>query len=184
MHEETDERVAAAVQAGDHEAFGVLIDRYQAKLLRYGTRFLARTEDIEDMVQDAFIKAYTNIQSYDATFPFSPWMYRIAHNTFVNELKKQKRQPWSVFDADTLFPTIAANETADRATLVAELSTEMEALVTKLDPKYREPLILFFYEELSYVEIADILKIPVTTVGVRINRAKKQLQAAYKETNI
>ena len=181
MAEIADEQVALAVQSGDQEAFGVLIDRYQAKLLRYGRRFLARHEDIEDMVQDVFIKAYINIQSYDATQSFSPWIYRIAHNTFVNELKKQSRSPWSVFDADAIFPTLAAAETTDRASLVAELADEIEVCLDTLSEKYRSPLVLFYYEELSYQEISDVLKIPVTTVGVRISRARQLLAKAYKK---
>jgi RNA polymerase sigma-70 factor (ECF subfamily) len=146
--------------------------------MRYGRRFLATTEDIEDMVQEVFIKAYTKLQSYDTSRPFSPWLYRIAHNQFVNELRRQSRQPWSVFDADTIFPTLAAPETTDRESLVADLSGELAAAVATLKPKHREPLVLFFYEELSYAEIADVLRIPVTTVGVRINRAKAQLRNA------
>lgn len=180
MSLDTDEALALAAQAGDSAAFGQLIDRFQPKLLRYGKRFLATTEDIEDMVQEVFIKAYTNLQSFDAARAFSPWIYRIAHNQFVNELKKQSRQPWRVFDADTIFPTVAAPETADRELLAAELSDELEHSLAALDGKYREPLVLFFWQELSYAEIAEVLKIPVTTVGVRITRAKAMLRANYK----
>ena len=66
------------------------MDRYQAKLLRYGRRFLAQDDHIVDVVQDVFIKTYENIQSFDATRKFSPWIYRIAHNAFVNEIRQKK----------------------------------------------------------------------------------------------
>ena len=74
----TDEALAALVQRNNNEAFGVLMSRYQPKLLRYGRRFLARDEHIEDAVQDIFIKTYQNIESFDATRSFSPWISPMA----------------------------------------------------------------------------------------------------------
>jgi len=88
MTEETDEAIALRVQGGDGEVFGELIERYQAKLSRYARKFLLDPDDAADIVQDIFIKSYQNIQSFDATRRFSPWIYRIAHNEFVNALKK------------------------------------------------------------------------------------------------
>ncbi len=89
MAEETDEMIASRVQAGDSEAFGELVERYQEKLLRYARKFLFDLDEARDPVQDVFIKAYQNIQSFDATRRFSPWIYRIAHNEFVNALKQR-----------------------------------------------------------------------------------------------
>lgn len=175
----TDEMVASQVQAGDAESFGMLIDRFEKKLKRYGQRFLNTPEDIEDMVQEVFIKAYTNIQSFDTSLRFSPWIYRIAHNTFVNALKKQQRQPLSIFDADTIFPQLQSRETADQESLDDELREQMSVLLNKIPLKYREAMVLYFYEELSYKEIASILQIPVTTVGVRITRGKAKLRVLY-----
>jgi len=86
---EKDEAIALRVQNGDTDAFGTLITRYEVKMLRYGKKFLGQYEDIEDAVQDAFIKAYTNIQSFNTSMSFSPWIYRIAHNTFINVIKKK-----------------------------------------------------------------------------------------------
>lgn len=175
----TDEEIAASVQQGDADAFGELITRYEEKLTRYGRRFLSNPQDIEDLVQDVMIKTYTNIQSFNTDMRFSPWIYRIAHNTFVNALKKQSRFGYNVFDVDTILPQLKASERADEFALSSELSAEMELYLNQLDPKYREPLVLFFYEELSYQEISDVLHIPVTTVGVRINRAKEKLRKLY-----
>jgi len=85
----TDEEVAKRVQAGQSEAFGLIVERYEAKLFRYGKKFLSNHENIEDVVQEVFIKVYQNIQSFDSSQKFSPWIYRIAHNTYVNVLKKK-----------------------------------------------------------------------------------------------
>ena len=180
MTELSDETIAANVQAGNTEAFGELIDRYEAKLKRYARKFLSSADDIEDLVQDVFIKAYTNLQSFDVALKFSPWIYRIAHNVFVNELRRKGRQGISVFDADTIFPQLAANETADSESLEAEVKEEIDTFLARLAPKYREAIILHYFESLSYQEISDVLHIPVTTVGVRMTRARRQLRDLYQ----
>jgi len=99
---ESDEVLVASVQKGNTEAFGSLMARYEQKLLRYGRKFLSRKEDIEDIVQDAFVSAFQNIQSFDTSLRFSPWMYRIAHNAFVNELRRTQRRPLLAFNFDEL----------------------------------------------------------------------------------
>ena len=182
MTEPTDEIIAAAVQAGDVDAFGTLMERYEAKLKRYGRKFLAREEDITDLVQDVFIKSYEHIQSFQTDKRFSPWIYRIAHNVFVNELKRKSRYG-SVFDADVLLPLMAAKETTDQAALDADLERELDAHLTKLSAKYREVLVLHYYEDLSYQEISDILHIPITTVGVRMTRARAKLKTLLPAAN-
>src|SRR6185369_16155577 len=80
----SDEQIVEEVQKGDTDAFGVLVERFEPKLLRYGRKFLATEEDIEDIAQDVFLSAYKNIQSVDTSLKFSPWIYRIAHNAFAN----------------------------------------------------------------------------------------------------
>ena len=164
MTELSDEEVAIAVQKGNVDSFGELIDRYEAKLKRYARKFLNTEEEIEDLVQDVFIKSYTNIQSFDNEKKFSPWIYRIAHNTFVNELKRKDRGGFVLFDADTILPLLPAKETADSEAIEAEIEAEIDSLVEKLPAKYREVIVLHYFESLSYQEISDVLQIPVTTV--------------------
>lgn len=98
----TDEQLALAVQRGDAESFGRLVERYQAKMLRYAYKFLLAGNS-EDAVQEVFIKTYQNINSFDAAQRFSPWIYRIAHNEFINHLKKSGREHLS-FLIPILFP--------------------------------------------------------------------------------
>lgn len=173
MTQQTDEQIALKVQAGESDLFGELIERYQSKLMRYARKFLFDPEDGTDLVQDTFIKAYENIKSFDASRRFSPWIYRIAHNEFVNALKKkQSSRTTFAFDIDTLFPHLAAAETADSAVLERDLKQSLERYLDKLDSKYREPLILYYLESMDYKEISDILQIPVSTVGVRLARAR------------
>ena len=176
MENRSDEIIASAVQQGDIDAFGELVERFEDKLKRYGRKFLSQQEDIEDLVQDVFIKAYTNIQSFDSSQRFSPWIYRIAHNTFVNELRRQSKYGFRIFDADTILPFLVSSETSDKATLDQELQKEIEHGLSDLSAKYREVIVLHYFESLSYQEISDVLQIPVTTVGVRMTRARRQLQ--------
>ncbi len=98
----TDEELACAVQAGNSLAFAGLVERFAPRLTRYGMRYLAREEDIEDVIQDVFLRAYENIQSYDRSYRFSPWIYRIAHNAFVNVLRKHSKRSFEFLDFDTL----------------------------------------------------------------------------------
>jgi RNA polymerase sigma-70 factor (ECF subfamily) len=183
MDSETDEQIVERVQAGEHNSFGLLIDRYEPKLQRYARRFLAVDEDVEDQVQEVFIKTYTNIQSFDITKRFSPWIYRIAHNTFVNELRRHKKTSYSLFDLDTFLPFVATSETADSDSIQNELAGELESFLDKIDEKYRAPLVLYFYEQLSYQEISEVLRIPAMTVGVRLTRGKEKLKKLYEINN-
>jgi RNA polymerase sigma-70 factor (ECF subfamily) len=186
LQPESDEAIVRRVQQGDKEAFGIVIARYEKKLSRYARKFLAGRENIQDLVQDVFLKTYQNLQSFDPDLKFQPWIYRIAHNVFVNGLKKIKRSPFHFFDFDTL---LSYSENASSDTISSE-STEgedvemtalMEQALETLPVKYAEVLILHFSEGLSYKEISDVLQIPIGTVGVRINRGKTLLKEQLRQ---
>lgn len=172
---QSDEAVACRVQNGDLEAFGALIERYEAKLLRYARRFLRDREESRDLVQDVFLRAYTNIQSFDINRKFSSWIYRIAHNTFINALRKN-RFNLTTLDPDTIFPHPVSPESPISDVEKKDLKKVLDESLSGLDSKYREPLILYFYEDMDYKEIAEVLEIPVSTVGIRLKRGKEALQ--------
>src|SRR5665213_1490393 len=100
----TDEHLARLVQHDNHPALAALMDRYAPKLLRYGHRFLAGDDEIGDIVQDVFVTVYQNIHDFDATRRFSPWIYRIAHNAFVDALRKRAKGPVYGIDFDRVVP--------------------------------------------------------------------------------
>jgi len=179
--EKTDEEIAAQVQKGDIESFGVLMERYENKLTRYGKKFLADNEDIKDLVQEVFIDAYMNIKGFDANRKFSSWIYRIAHNKFINTVKKKWREMIFPFDLDLLFPQPIAEETADGELHKQDLKKILDQCLNDISPKYREPIVLYYFEDMDYKEIAEILEIPVSTVGVRLRRGKAILKKLFKQ---
>ncbi len=181
--QESDEEIARKVQSGQIEVFAALVERYEQKMKRYARKFLFGYEDIEDLVQKVFLKAYINIQSLDTSKKFSSWLYRIAHNEFINEIKKRGREPVSFFDFDIFFPHHRSADNADRNLNKEEIREVIDNCLEKLKPKYREPIVLHYLEELSYKEIADVLQIPVSTVGVRLQRGKQIMRSFCKKLN-
>ncbi len=181
--ERSDEDIAKQVQEGDIEAFRVLVERYEPKMTRYAKRFFFEGDDGKDLVQEVFIKAYVNIKSFDASRRFSPWVYRIAHNEFVNGIKKRQkdRENISIFDFDVLFPHLAAKDTTDESMSRDEMKKMLDASLNTIGQKYKEPLVLYYFEDMDYREIADILHIPVSTVGVRLQRGRAMLKKVVKK---
>jgi RNA polymerase sigma-70 factor (ECF subfamily) len=175
--ERTDEEIAVLVQSGSAEVFSILIDRYEAKIGRYARKFISDNEDINDVLQNIFIKAYVNIKSFDAKRKFSSWLYRIAHNELVNILKKKSKKTLPLFDLDTFFPHQNNNNNISQEIDREKTRKILDKSLNNLESKYREPIILYYFEELSYKEIADIMQIPVSTVGIRIKRAKELMQS-------
>jgi RNA polymerase sigma-70 factor (ECF subfamily) len=177
----TDEELAALVQKGDEQALAELIDRYEVKLLRYGQRFLGaqNADALSEAVQDVFISVYQNIEGFDVRQRFSPWIYRIAHNAFVDLLRQKARQPLYLFDFDTVLSHAVDTRHTDSVTKekeIAEARVLLEKGLDKLSTHQREIIVLYYFEELSYKEIADVLHVPVSTVGVRLARARAMLK--------
>jgi RNA polymerase sigma-70 factor, ECF subfamily len=180
MSDILDEEVVLKVQKGDIESFGLLMQRFEPKLLRYGSKFISSKDDIKDLVQETFIKTYTNIQSFDTSKKFSPWIYRIAHNEFVNAIKKKKLKPLIFCDLDEVFPHLASEELADTDANDRELRDAMSKGLDSLDLKYREVLVLYYFENMDYEAISEVLHIPVSTVGVRLSRGKALFKKVFK----
>jgi RNA polymerase sigma-70 factor (ECF subfamily) len=172
-----DEEIVILVQNGNKDAYGEILNRFEPKIKRYAYRFFRDKEEITDMVQDVFIKAYINLQSFDSTQRFNPWIYRIAHNEFVNKIAWKSLRKYVPIDSDDLIPlAISAPEDVMKDALDADEKRLMEKYLAELDDKYKTPIILFYYDDLSYEEISDILQIPSNTVGVRIKRGKDKLK--------
>ena len=163
----SDEELAEIVRTKDNHAYGELIHRYEKKLLRYAA-YLINDEDLAaDAVQEGFIKAFINLNSFNSKLKFSSWLYRIVHNQAMNIVSKSK----SNISTDEVLEMDSGINLEDEL-IKKEIKNNLHDCLNKMDLLYKIPLTLYFLEEKSYEEISDILRIPTGTVGTRINRAK------------
>lgn len=174
----------AIVQAAltDLEMFGVLVERYEKKLKFYILRISNCSElEAEEILQDVFLKAWKNLNSFDEGLKFSSWIYRITHNETISAFRKTKSRGEN--QRTDLEPELFEN-LPDDTNFVAELdqnitAEEVQKVLKTLPNIYREVLILRFIEDQSYQEIGDILMKPSGTVATLINRAKAQFKENY-----
>ena len=179
----SDSQIVSLVLKGEKEIYAVLEERYEAKLLRYAMYLLKDHDIASDVVQDTFIKAYVNLFSFHLNKSFSSWIYRILHNEAMNLIKKNKKT--STFtemdmDGDEVFVKFSTDKIMDKNLLKASVRKCMR----NIDIKYQEVLALYFFDNLKYDEISDILHIPISTVGVRIKRAKDSLMKVCKNDGV
>jgi RNA polymerase sigma-70 factor (ECF subfamily) len=159
------------------EAFGKLMERYEAPLLRYLMRLTGwASEEVEDILQEAFIKAYRHLNDYDSTLKFSAWLYRITHNQAIDTLRRHTASPvrfeWLLEDVARLIP---AKHDTEASLLNQEQLESVRRAIGSMPERYREVLILRFLEEKSYEEIVDILKMPKGSVATFVKRGKELL---------
>ena len=169
----------------DKEAFALLIERYEPKLLRYEERLgVGVREDREDILQNAFVKVYRNLNSFDPTLTFSSWMYRITHNEVMNFFRTKHARPQVILseEGEALITELRDEDSDTTALTEHRLSSEeLAKAFAKLEPKYRDVLVLRFFEDRSYTEMSDILLVPVGTVSTLLHRAKKALRGVLPE---
>ena len=182
------ELVAAAVR--DPDQFGELMERYEPKLARFVRRITSFDEaTVEDILQEAFIKVYQNLNDYDPSLSFSAWVYRIVHNEAVSHFRKTSRYNIVPLETDDEDSVNLIEILADGTDIQAEFSKkskneQVRKVLSMLSPKYREILVLKFLEELSYEEISDVLHIPMGTVATLIGRAKEQFRMIISKNHI
>jgi RNA polymerase sigma-70 factor (ECF subfamily) len=188
MHETLDhlgDEDVAREALNNKEAFAALVTRYQDRLDRYMRRLgMGRREDREDVLQNVFLKVYRNLNGFDTRLRFSSWIYRIAHNETMSFFRSRKARPEAPPDEgdDILERIPAVLDIEGDANIMLDAVRVRRALDT-LDPKYRDVLVLRFFEDRAYNEMSDILRVPMGTVATLLNRAKKKLHDAMTSTN-
>ncbi len=164
-----------------------IIRRYESPIRRYIMRLGCRDyHDINDLLQNIFIKVYANINEYDPDLKFSSWLYRIAHNETISFYRKKNIRPMPVATEEEvyLFENII-DETDFTEFIDTKINADiLHAALDELEEQYRDVLVLRFFEEKSYAEISDILKIPEGTVATLLNRGKKRMNEILKVKNI
>lgn len=163
----TDEEIVEIVKNENKELYAQIIKRYEDKLIRYAEYLIGDHDKASDAVQDSFIKAYINLNGFDVKKKFSSWIYRIVHNEAINLIDKNKKIV--KLDPDIDFDS---GVNIEDSYIKEELVSRAHNCLETMDINYREPLSLYYIENKSYEEISDILRLPMGTVAVRINRAK------------
>lgn len=172
----TDAQLVAETLKHPH-MFREIVERYEAPLLRY-IRRLGLGDDAEDVLQDSFLKAYRYLGSFDPSLKFSSWIYRIAHNTAMSAHRARQVRPIveQSEEAQKAYDSMAAELDINQDIDQELLKEHLETALAQIDQKYQSVIVLRYFEERSYEEISDILRLPVKTVGTLLHRAKKQLQ--------
>lgn len=176
----TDEDLVKMIMNGKKELFYHLVTRYEVKLKRYIFTITNRKNEVDDILQTVFLKVYKNLPTFDKGMKFSSWIYRITHNESVNLIGSSFVQKFVSMPEWFDFGT---REAIEEKIDDEQMKKKLKGCVEQLSMKYKEPLILFYYEEKTYEEISDILRIPTRNVGVLIHRGKSQVKKICYEKN-
>jgi len=186
MDNKTDQYLVERVQDGDKQAFDILVKKYQHRIVVLVSRFLNNSADVQDVTQEAFIKAYRALPNFRGESAFYTWLYRIAVNTAKNHLVSQGRRPPSVdldvSDAEQFEGSLALKEqaTPERLLLKDEIQRVVTETIEGLSEDLRTAITLRELEGMSYEEIAEVMGCPVGTVRSRIFRARETIQVKLK----
>jgi RNA polymerase sigma-70 factor (ECF subfamily) len=182
-------RLAKLARGGDRRAFGELVQLYKDKMYHLAYRMLGQAHEAEDIVQETFLRVYTNLNRYDETQKFSTWIYRIATNLCIDRLRKRKAN----YSLDAELPEgegadwyslLPSNEeTPESELLLSETQHNIRKAIDSLPEKYKSVVILRYLQDMSLQEIGDVLNMPVTTVKTRVHRGReflrKKLEGEY-----
>ncbi|MBX3679146.1 RNA polymerase sigma factor RpoE [Cognatazoarcus halotolerans] len=179
---EIDQQLVERAQRGDKQAFGLLVSKYQRKLMRLLSRLVRDSAEVEDVAQETFIKAYRALPSFRGDSAFYTWLYRIGINTAKNFLVSQgRRAPTSTgFDSEEAETfeegeQLRDNNTPERLMLSKQIAETVDAAMDSLPEELRTAIMLRELEGMSYEEIAGVMECPIGTVRSRIFRAREAI---------
>src|SRR5215213_4243242 len=185
----SDHALIEAAKNGDEAAFAVIVSRYRSPITNYLYRFLNDYEEAVDLAQETFVRVYFAMERYHTDYAFSTYIYRIATNLAISEIRKKKRRKLlsltSFFqnedsDAQEFHPP-DDKSLPDEDLIETERSRTIEKAIATLPDKYRAPIVLREIQELSYEEIAQILGLGLGTTKSRISRARALLREKLKQ---
>ena len=176
--EKSDSELVQACLDGDPEGYGFLVERYQSRIVKFLAHRIGSYEDAQELAQEVFLKAYVALESYDASYKFSTWIYRIAMNLSIDFLRKRH----------ALFVELMPERLKDPSSPLAELMRDerdrvLWATLKELPEDYAHILYLRHDLELPYEEIADLLELPLGTVKNKIFKARRLLGHRLEELN-
>jgi len=178
----SDEKLILRFQEGDINAYNELVKRYKDRLLNFVLRYFNNVEQAEDVVQDTLIKLYTHASYYKNVAKFSTWIFTIAKNNALTELRKNKRKKTdSLWTEDGQIIDINSKEESLDSKVQNEIAIDqLNKFLDDIPENFRMAVVLRDFQELSYEEISKILEIPIGTIKSRINRGRIQLAEKMK----
>jgi len=182
----SDEDLVVASLDGSQAAFGILVRRYQRRLTAFLGQLVGDMELARELSQEAFIRAWGALDRFDPQFRFSTWLFRIAHNLGIDQLRRRRLQTVSLVRQD------ADGEDVELAVIDAskdplghfenrELAEAMRLAISELRPEYRELVLLRHFAGLSYQDIAELKEMPLGTVKNKLFRAHSVLRSKLQE---
>ncbi len=173
--------------AGDQTAYEKLMKKYYQLIYNLIFRMISRKEDVEDLTQEAFIKAFNSLQNFDRQFAFSTWLFKIATNNAIDYLRKKKLNTFSIDreieseESDFKFEIPDNENKPDRVIIEGERKKILDEAIESLPPKYKEVILLRHKMDKEYEEIAKELKLPLGTVKAHIFRGRELLNKFLKD---
>jgi RNA polymerase sigma-70 factor (ECF subfamily) len=172
----TDLELVEEVKSGNRRSFSELVKRHQKGLLRMSLRFVRDLDTAEDVVQDAFIKAYEKLHSFEGRASFKSWLYQIAVNNARNRIRDTRR---NMMDIDTI--QLAVGAEAESGMVHNAVAGMLQEEVDKLPDRQRTALVLRVYEDMSFKEIAEIMECPYDTAKANYRHALIKLREVFEE---
>ncbi len=166
---------------GDKAAFGYLVEAYLRPVYNLTYRMLGDPSEAEDAAQETFLRAYSRLEQYNPNHKFSTWVFSIANHHCIDRLRKRRATFVSIDDNPVLQNLEGDMPLPESSALSMEHSAEVQQLLNRMDPDYRTPLILRYWEEYSYDEIAETMDLSVSAVKSRLFRARKQMAELYRQ---
>lgn len=188
----SDSDLVAATLQGSQDAYGDLVRRYERPVLGLILRMVRNRAVAEELAQDAFLKAYTRLATYDRTRRFSSWLFKVAHNATIDHLRRRHIDtvPLEASPGETsegsggqLVNLLAGPETEGPEHQVVErqLVAAVESALAELRPEHREVLLLRFRQGCTYEELTEITGLPLGTVKTHLHRARQRLAKLLEE---
>lgn len=175
------------VKQGDTESFGELVELYKDKVYQVAYRMVGHPQEAQDVAQEAFLRAYTNLDKFDMDRKFSTWLFRIATNVAIDRLRKKKPDFYledkvKGTEGLTYESQLAADQELPEDQVVnLEMQEWIQSEINQLPLKYRSAVILKYMEDLSLKEISEILDMPISTVKTRIHRGREALRKRMRK---
>ncbi len=166
---------------GDQQAFCRLVEVYQRPVYNLTYRMLGNPEEAEDAAQETFLRAYSRLKQYKSSHKFSTWILSIANHHCIDRLRKRRVTKVSIDDNPVLQNLEGKAPMPEGVTVAREQAVELQAMIAQLAPEYRTPLVLRYWEELSYEEIAETMGLSISAVKSRLFRARQKMATIYQE---